>query len=242
MLLCLGLCSYGIARITAHRHGGLPCTALGVWGVLMVRPHVGLAVMAGAAVAMLFPRRRRSDRPPSVVYKVALVAIVFAGGAVATSQVSRMFGVESLAYDEVAAEVTRRTAGGDSDFTPIDPSTVQGYVTGAGTVLFRPLPLEAHNGVALLASMEGLALIGVLVFSMRRLARVPIRMFRVPYLAYALAFVGAYIFGFGLVSNFGILARQRSLMFPFLWVLVAGRRDDAARLDDVEPSRFSATT
>ena len=53
----------------------------------------------------------------------------------------------------------------------------------------------------------------------------------------AVAYVLAFAWGFSAVGNFGILARQRSLMLPFLFVLAAAAcRPDVARADPADVS------
>ena len=47
------------------------------------------------------------------------------------------------------------------------------------------------------------------------------RIRREAYAAYAIAFVGVFIYLFSALGNFGILARQRVQMLPFLFVLLS---------------------
>ena len=65
-------------------------------------------------------------------------------------------------------------------------------------------------------------------FSALRLHRVvaapvtiPGRLRTQPYVTLALFYVLMFIFGFGTIANFGILARQRSQVMPFLFVLLS---------------------
>ena len=53
---------------------------------------------------------------------------------------------------------------------------------------------------------------------------------------FSLAYVLVFAWAFSVVGNFGILARQRSLMFPLLFVLIAAypsRTSGPARTDPV---------
>jgi hypothetical protein len=89
------------------------------------------------------------------------------------------------------------------------------------TVLFRPLPFEASNNQMLLTSAEGVFLAALCVVSWRRLATIPRRVRSTPYVAFSLVFVLLFVWAFSSFGNFGILARQRTQMLPFLFVLLA---------------------
>jgi hypothetical protein len=59
------------------------------------------------------------------------------------------------------------------------------------------------------------------VFAWRRLLSVPAQLRRQPYVAFSLAFVLLFFFVFSVISNFGILARERTMMLPFAFVLLS---------------------
>ncbi len=62
MLLSLGLCAYGSARILERLAGGWLVLAAGLGLGYLVRPHVPVVVLAALSVAILF-RPRRRHRP-----------------------------------------------------------------------------------------------------------------------------------------------------------------------------------
>ena len=68
--------------------------------------------------------------------------------------------------------------------------------------------------------------------SWRRLLSIPRRLRDDPYVAYALSIVLMLIFVLGTIGNFGILARQRSQVMPFVFVLlcvaVMARKEEPA--------------
>ena len=57
--------------------------------------------------------------------------------------------------------------------------------------------------------------------SVRRLASIPKRLRSEPYIIYALAYALMFFFAFATIANFGILARERSQVMPFMFVLLA---------------------
>jgi hypothetical protein len=91
-----------------------------------------------------------------------------------------------------------------------------------GRVLFRPYPTEAHNAQALLSSLEGVALMALLIWRLPRMIRGLSSLRRRPYLMFSLFFTVGFVTVFSAIFNLGILARQRSQVLPFVLVLLVG--------------------
>ncbi len=73
----------------------------------------------------------------------------------------------------------------------------------------------------LLAAAEALFLFVLTVASWRRLRTLPRRLRAEPYYALALVYLLMFIYAFATVGNFGILARERTQLAPFVFVLVS---------------------
>jgi hypothetical protein len=238
MLFCIGLAAYGLARVLTVRLLGLIPLGIGLWGAAIVRPHIALLiVVAGAAavgVRAISPNRPlhgRLQRGRGVLVGVALVV----GVVVVTGQAQEFLDIESLdpeSAETVLTEVTRRTGQGGSEFEAPSPDSPGGYVASFVTVLFRPFPGEASGGTGLLTSAEGLVLIVLLATSFGRLARAPAMIRESPYVLTAVVYVLAFAYAFSSIENFGLLARQRAQMLPFLFVLVSlPRRSTTERVE-----------
>ena len=114
-----------------------------------------------------------------------------------------------------------RTDQGGSAFSPIDPTDPVGYVEAAVTVLFRPFPNETGGLEQTAAALEASVLLALFITSWRRLVTIPRRLRTEPYVTLALTYLLMFVFGFGTIANFGILARQRSQLMPFAFVLLS---------------------
>jgi hypothetical protein len=119
------------------------------------------------------------------------------------------------------ASTEARTAQGSSAFDPVAVNSPLDVPLAAVTVLFRPLPFEVGSVQMLLTSAEGVLLAALAVVSWRRLASIPRLMWSMPYVMFSLVFVVLFVCVFSSFANFGILARQRTQMLPFLFVLLA---------------------
>jgi predicted acyltransferase len=138
--------------------------------------------------------------------------------------VSRFFkldAVDSQAVDSVLSYTENQSEQGGSEFESARATNPAQYPLATVTVLFRPWVWEAGNSQAFGAAAEGLVLMVVCATSWRRLVRLPRFFWRMPYVVYCVAFTALFIFAFSSISNFGILTRQRTQVFPFFLVLLA---------------------
>ena len=223
MVLCIGLGAWGAARVLTQQRGGFIMFGLGLLGTGLVRPHVSLlAFIALFAAYLLRPSSKLSGLGP-VTKGVGIAVLIFAGGLVST-QAEDFFGVESLSTEsvnETLDDTTNKTAKGGSSFNAPDATNPAQIPLATVTVLFRPFPIEAHNGQAIISALEGMILLVLFARSWRRFLQFPMNMRKRPYLAFAAAYTVMFIFAFSSIANFGILARQRVQMLPFAFVLAA---------------------
>jgi hypothetical protein len=227
MMLTLGVAMVGAARVFTRRSGGYTLLVLGLGAGSFVRPHVALIALLAFSFALMIGRRHTEAThfaTPAGVAKVAgLVVALLLGGVLVTrtQELLDPTDTQNVSLTSTGNQVQAQTAEGNSQYTPSDPKTPVGYVVGSVTVLFRPFPFEANGLEALMAAAEGLALAVLVARSWRRLRSIPRRLRDEPYYALALAFVPIFIYGFASVANFGILARERVQLLPFLFVLLA---------------------
>ena len=225
LIFGLGVASLGAARILRRRNGGYPLLVLGTVLGSVVRPHVALLLAVAFAVALLVGRR--ADRPgsltPAAIGKVAGLVVVLALGGYLATRTADLLNAQDINTDVTSALATNanRTGQGGSNFSASNPQNPLGYAQAAVTVLFRPFPFEAHGMESLLTSLEALGLLALAIAGWRRLLSIPKRVRPEPYVALALAFVLMFIFAFGTIANFGILARERSQMMPYVFVLLS---------------------
>ena len=239
IMLTLGLAMLGAARVLVRRRGGYSLLTAGLAGMTLVRPHVALLAVVAFGVAFLVGRRDDSRAgvvtPTSVAKAVGIVMLLLVGGVLATKTVAflKIDDLSGSSVDTALQSVRERSAEGESQYESPNPGTPGGYVTAFVTTIARPLPTEAHGFEQLATSAEGLVLFGFLLTSRRRLASVPRRLRREPYITFALAYLLMFVYAFSAISNFGILARQRVQVLPFVFVLLAVPAVGAARQRDL---------
>jgi hypothetical protein len=230
IVFTLGVASFGAARALRGRPFGYLLVVVGTAGVFAVRPHMAALFVLSLAAAFAVRFRDPEVRTGVIGWVIGLLIVGFGAGYVLVNysdEVSQSDNEGLTATERVRSstgELLERTgpqtARGASEFDSRPVRTPIDFVHALFTVPFRPFPWEAHNRQAQLASLEGLALLALVVASLPRLATAGRVMLRRPYVMLAAVYTLGFIVAFSNVGNFGILARQRAQLLPFLVVLL----------------------
>lgn len=227
IVLFLGLATYGFALLfRAVFIRGLVMCSLGVGGVLMLRPPIGAAIAFSAAIGFaLSPARLRVAALRAVAW-IMLVGLLVGLSAIALASSKSYVGDQSL----VEAYEVQRTAdfaggvGDDSNFSAPSVLSPIGLPSALITSNFRPFPWETSGILQRVAALEGMLLILLFFSRIRELIR-GLKTWRnngmVIYVSGA--FVGVSLI-LSSLPNFGLLARQRTQVLPFLLMLPAMAR------------------
>ena len=237
MMFALGIAAFGAARALSGRTWrGLVLAGLGMWMAAFVRPHITALVGVALAVGYLVRPSRQELRQLAPIAKVLSMTVVAIVAVVVVTRAERFLrdaGVETeRGVTGVHNSILARSSegGGGSYFAPSILQSPSQAPKAILTVLFRPLPLEAHNGPALVSSLENAFL---LVFALIRIpwALAALRSIRrQPYVALAITYSAMFIVAFSSFANFGNLVRQRVQVLPFVLLLLCippRRRDQA---------------
>ena len=206
-----------------RKPGGYVLVLTGLVLGALVRPHMSLMFAVAFGVGLLVGRR--TDRPgsltPAVVGKVAGLIVLLALGGYLTTKTADLLQTSDIDVNSALALNSTRTNQGGSAFSAANPQNPIGYAEAAVTVLFRPFPFEAKGLEALLTSLEAVGLLVLAAVSWKRLRQIPRRIRSQPFVTVSLAYILMFFFAFGTIGNFGILARERSMLMPFVFVLLA---------------------
>ena len=227
MMLSLGTCAYGAARILERRGAGWICLLAGAGLGSMIRPHVAVVVLAALAVAVAFRRRRGRPQVLGPMGRVVAVVVLMAAMAFTLGRAVDLLLPNSEAASTTAAVgelLDRAESGTDAGGSEIDrptPNTPLEYPYAVMSVLFRPTIFEAGSGGNVLAAIETTVALALCVLSWKRLRNVPAMAFRRPYVLFSLVYTGIFAFAWSSFANLGALARQRVQVWPFVLLLLA---------------------
>jgi hypothetical protein len=131
-------------------------------------------------------------------------------------------------------DASAQSADGGSVFSPVVVNNPIQFPLAAATVLYRPLPFEAHSPQEMLTAFEGLVLVGLTIRGLPRILRTLRRGRDLPYVLYCLGAIIVFVYAFSGFSNFGILARERAVIQPLFLVILALPRDPDELIRDGE--------
>ncbi len=95
------------------------------------------------------------------------------------------------------------------------------YPRDVYTVLFDPLPFSAHSITQLFAAAENTLILLVVLSSLPRLRFLPRVCMQRPYVFMALIYSVIFVFAFAALGNLGLITRERTLLLPFLFIVLA---------------------
>jgi hypothetical protein len=226
MIFAIGIAAFGAARLLSNNRPlrGLFTVAIGLWAISMVRPHIGGMVGLGLAGAYVFRRPSPNLRQLAPMVKLAGVASLIALSSLLVTNTEKFLndsGVDtSGSLADTLFATSLRTSTGGSEFVPSIAYAPAALPFAVLTVLFRPFPFEATNPQQLFAALEGTFLLLLCLARLPSIWRGLKSVRQQPYVAMAIVYGLIFIVAFSSFSNFGLLARERSQLLPFILVFL----------------------
>lgn len=231
MMLGLGAATLGVARYFATREIAIP-VLMAVGGLAFtgaIRPHLSGIWLAGVMPALLVMFARANSTEASAEGRrigrgsmIGMIGIAGIGLVLLVGAAVRY--LPTLSDDEgiasIVEETTRRTEQARSSFDPPNITNPVMWPYAIVRTLTRPLLIEARGAAQLFTALEMTLLVGLAMVSYRRLIHVPKLVVTVPFVTFAMTSLCLAGLAFSSFANLGILARQKSLIFPFLLLLV----------------------
>jgi hypothetical protein len=220
VFFCSGVVAWGWAAFARNRQVlALIPVAIALLGINLVRPHIAAFMAIALAAGFLVYGTTNLRNPLVWLAGGAVIAglVIFAVQSGQEFLKMQALSVDSL--EEFYEEQQQDTSTGGSRYQAVSVFTPSGAVVGLFTALARPFPWEAHNFQTLLASLETLVWL-VFCIVQRRVFLSKMRSLRTdPVAAMALTYSVIVLLALTSIGNFGIIARQRVMMLPFLWML-----------------------
>lgn len=217
VLLGLGLAVAGYAG----RHGRFNWALLGsgVFLIFAIRPQVAAVVILSLIIAHWLSLTTEQWTLRNTLQAVVLVAVGLTG----IHWAMQYAGVESVDPDSVLEYVEGnkgRELGGGSAIGAARVG-LGGVPTAFINILLRPFPWEARNPMVLITCVEIMAFWGIVWIRRRSFGNALHAWRRDRLLRLAVPFILIYSVSLGMVmSNMGVVARQRIFLFPFLFLLI----------------------
>ena len=230
MILALGIVSFAAAQLLAERvsAGSIALFIAGLAGLVFIRPHlaaIGVVALGVASLVGTLGGLGKGAQLKSTAVRVVALAVLVVAAVVVFSQTAKVLGSNDASggVGGVGGGLDKtldQTSIGGSAFAAPAVSSPLDVPWAMVTVIFRPFLWEVNGASTLVAGVESLILVGLVITSWRRLVGGIKLSLRRPYLVFVLAFTGAFVMAFSYIGNFGILARQRSIMLALVFVFL----------------------
>lgn len=222
IFLCIGLFAYGCAQLTRNQFQGFLPLALGLLGVIYIRPHIAM-ILSLPLVLVFLARGVGRGATGAVISVIGLLAV---GGFAwfLLPQFMVYVNINELSFGGVTSglqHIQSLSFIGGSAFQNVDISNPLNFPLAVVTILFRPFPWEANNLLAIAQSFEGVIFIGLVLWQVKSLGKAIASSLSNAYILFILIYIIAFIIAFTAIQNFGWLARQRTMMLPFFFMLMA---------------------
>ena len=218
----IGLFAFGGAKLTQNQWRGLLPMAIGFLGTMYIRPHIAAILALAFFLSFLVHGFwKRSIRPAILMIGILAVAALFW---ILLPRVMDFIGAEQLSPQGLLARFQQQgifTSEGGSSFQTMDLNNPLTYLITLVTILFRPFPWEAHNVFTIIQGMEGIIVMGLVIWRIKSLGKALASSASNNYLLFILIYVIAFTIYCSTIGNFGILARVRLMFLPFLFMLLA---------------------
>lgn len=180
--------------------------------VYMARPHIGLALIGGAGMAIMLGSELK------IHFKIALGIAAGLGTYLLLDSTAAFLKVEELNL-ETLTELSASTAGNLSRGKVGSAVDISSYSIPMRlfTYLFRPLFIDAHNFVALFSSVENLVYLWLSLFIYRNWTPEAIRDMPLFLKAGIITFIPVTLAFMNALSNLGVVMRMKNMtMIYFL--------------------------
>lgn len=256
IFLLLGGATYAVARLTqGPRLLHVVLLGVSLYLITMLRPPAG-AVMVMVVMASWIITGDATRGPAAILQPLKVVGVIVLAGFVVVAAAKfalRDYGIEQVgsltdALAPIASHAQSGLGAGEGGLeatgssltvritTPSLGQVLRFLPEGIVTFLFRPFPFEAHNPLALMASLEAGFFFVLVLMRFRILVR-NARTFREHrFFCYCTLAAMMLTLLFGFERNFGVIVRHRSMALPFLLMLMAAPVAVAERAPAPRPS------
>jgi hypothetical protein len=221
MLFGIGLFALGAAQVFSSQARGLALVALGTVATAAVRPHFTAILLAALLIAVSFRRGGSSALSPMMT--MASIVFVLGGAAFAYRQFADILPNGDQGLRAILEATRRQTSTGGSEIDVTIPTSPLELARAFHTVLLRPMLFEARSVTQLFSALETTSVLGMFLVFRRDVVVAVKQVFANAYMRFVGVYTAGFIFAWSSVANLGILARQRSLMLPFLLVFFCVR-------------------
>jgi hypothetical protein len=177
-------------------------------------------VIAALAAFLLRPSRRRTPHVTTLAWLVVVPALSLVAFFTVTHTAAYLGNSNAIDAFQASRETQFNTGESGSNFTPPNALSPGGLPLAVVTTNFRPFPWESGGLLPKLTSLEGVFLALLILARWRQIWRGIRRWRDNAMVLFAAAAFLAFSVILSSLANFGLLARQRTQVLPFMFMLI----------------------
>lgn len=214
MMLGLGVATLGF--VGKGRRENWPLLVLGLGLVFLIRPQVAAVFVVAIVLAHWLSFK---DWSPGRILQGSVILAVGLAGIWFALVNSKAGGADVESLEGYVENTASQLGQGGSAIEAVEVGPA-GIPLAMVNTLFRPFLWEAHNLASLFSALELTFMWGLLWFR-RQQFRAMLKVWRKHrVLRFAMVFVILYVIALGMsLTNLGVVARQRTLIFPLFFLL-----------------------
>lgn len=240
-----GIFTYGIACAIAYsKRRGFLIAGPGAAILIAIRPEFGVLFLIGGSVGVAGQiLKDSSSMVTAFVLKVAPISILCV---LLAPFLLGLVGLDSLSVDAIQEALEQQVSsdftdsdGSDSNFSPRGVAEPYWLIPATITVVGRPFVWEANSPQILVQAMETSALLLLLAIKMGTIFSNLKSSVKHPYMLFVIVSIVLLILALSTLGNFGLLARQRAVIYPLLFFLMIDGRQAMYSNTKLMVSRFN---
>ena len=222
-LVLLGIGSF-VASVALWRQGGEPVRAVLYLAVFvltvgMIRPHIGMVAVGALSVPLAFARGREIAPVRRVLGLLLGVGVLL----VLIPLTSSLLNVEdgSSLYEAATDRASATSEGlGDASYEAQPVNSIGSLPSAVLTTLFRPYLWEARSIFQMLTAAEAASALALSLYCLAKGGFSRLYRRREFWTLYSSGYILAFSSVVVTYGNFGLLARQRMQVWPFMSLLL----------------------
>lgn len=181
--------------------------------MFMVRPHIAAMMLVSFVIYFIVKSKAH------IILKFIILPVIAASLFLTLGFVQQYVGIEDTSLDAVSSYIDSRQSANLEGGSSLDIASMS-YPMQMFTYIFRPLPFEAHNAVALITSFENTALLLIFLYVFLKSKSSFKTFFRNENLwLFMYAFLTCTMLALT-TANLGIATRQKWMFMPVLIYLL----------------------
>ncbi|OEK01622.1 hypothetical protein BFP97_08890 [Roseivirga sp. 4D4] len=214
--MIFGVGIFLLGMVNKQRRQSIVVMAFGLFWCYLVRPQVAAMLAFSLAGAYFLGSFKKFTFQNVVILVVASAGALYFLSVVGVSDITEV--------TDFAVDQRRKSSYGGSEITLVQGPLA--FVQAPVNILFRPFPWEV-GGILQIISFFDIYIIWFMAFRNWKAVRRSIGMIRKDRLiAFSIIFILLFSVGAGLaLSNLGLIARQRIILYPFMFMVIYAYSD-----------------